>query len=528
MTAPLSIQLPAHLVGERLTLSAAVLLTRGTGDDLELYLVRRSPHLATFPGAWALPGGVLDPAIDGDPVADGTSAFLACAARELFEETGVLLPSLREAAARHGVGEQAVLVNLRAELCTPLRDGHGPLRAAAIFRRLIEDTQLPCRELEPFCWTTTPAFAARRYRALYVHAECPAGEHPHVEEGELVEGRFLRPKEAWRAWHAGEMRLVPPLVFLLDHLARPGATLTGALAAARERGDEVDGGALHVVSPSPGILVAPLATPTLPPATTTNCYIVGREQAYVVDPATWDESERARLFGFLDVAQRFDLELAGVLVTHHHRDHVGSVAHVAERYQLPVFAHPRTLRRLPIRPRDGRELADGDILDLGRAPGGRDEPWSLTALHTPGHDTGHLCFLESHRRAVLAGDMVSTLSTIQIDPPEGHLATYLASLERLLRLDVGALLPAHGSAAPDGPALITRYLAHRAERERHLEGALRTVGAGLVESLVPLVYADIPRAMHNLAARSLLAGLEKLAEEGRARMHLDGRWSPLP
>lgn len=528
--APLSVELPAHLLGERLSLSAAVLLTRGAGEELELYLVRRSPHLATFPGAWALPGGVLEPECDGLPEESGTAAYLACAARELFEETGVLLPSLRAAAEPMGLDGEERLEELRARLVGPRRDGRGAEEARAIFRAIVRAAGDPSRDLEPFCWTTTPAFAARRYRALYAHATCPVGAHPSVQLGELVEGRFVRPKDAWRAWHGGEMRLVPPLVFLLDHLARPGTSLAEALAAARDRGDAVDRGALHVVSPSPGVLVAPLATPTLPPATTTNCYLVGREHTYVVDPGTWDEAERERLFHFLDVVQRLDLSLAGVLVTHHHRDHVGSVAHVADRYGLPVYGHPATLRRLPVWPPRSVPLEDGAVLPLGTAPGdeGHGAPWTLTALHTPGHDIGHLVFLESHRRALIAGDLVSTLSTIVIDPPEGHLATYLQSLARVRDLGVGTILPAHGAAAPDGVALLARYLAHRAERERVLLGALFTVGAALPESLVPLVYADVPKGMHALALRSLVAGLEKLAEEGRAHMALDGRWSAAP
>lgn len=530
--APLSTELPAHLLGERLSLSAAVLLTRGTGEELELYLVRRSPHLATFPGAWALPGGVLEPECDGCPEDSGTAAYLACAARELFEETGVLLPALRAAAEALGLGGEEHLQELRSSLVGPKADGRGAREARVQFREILAAASAPFVDLEPFCWTTTPAFAARRYRALYAHANCPPTAHPRVQLGELVEGRFVRPRDVWRAWHRGEMRLVPPLVFLLDHLARPGATLVEALAAARDRGDAVDRGALHVVSPSPGVLVAPLATPTLPPATTTNCYLIGRERTYVVDPGTWDEAERDRLFHFLDVVQRLDLVLAGVLVTHHHRDHVGSVAHVAERYDLPVYGHPLTLRRLPLRPRETEPLEDGDVLHLGTAPGeegrgdgGGSEPWTLTAFHTPGHDAGHLVFLESHRRALIAGDLVSTLSTIVIDPPEGHLATYLKSLARMRDLGVGALLPSHGTAAPDGVALLARYLAHRAERERVLLGALFTVGPALPESLVPLVYTDVPREMHALALRSLVAGLEKLAEEGRAHMALDGRWS---
>ena len=85
-------------------------------------------------------------------------------------------------------------------------------------------------------------------------------------------------------------------------------------------------------------------------------------------------------------------------------------------------------------------------------------------MHTPGHDRGHLVFLESRYGALIAGDLASTVSTILIEPPEGHLSTYLATLTRMAEVDFGHLYPAHGPAARDGRGLLRRYLRHRAMR----------------------------------------------------------------
>ena len=125
---------------------------------------------------------------------------------------------------------------------------------------------------------------------------------------------------------------------------------------------------------------------------------------------------------------------------------------------------------------------------------------------------------DSRYGAVVVGDLVSTLSTIVVDPPEGHLATYLGSLQRLLELAERpdwVLLPAHGPWTHRGSALVERYLAHRAEREASL---LRALADGLtdVKDLVARVYADTDPRAWPVAARSLEAGLEKLREEGRA------------
>jgi hypothetical protein len=91
-------------------------------------------------------------------------------------------------------------------------------------------------------------------------------------------------------------------------------------------------------------------------------------------------------------------------------------------------------------------------------------------------------------------------------------------------LSVGALYPAHGPTIPDGPRKIDEYIAHRQERENQIEAALRKVGAASPEELVPHVYTDVPEAMYPLAARSLIAVLEKLQKEGRATLGDENRF----
>jgi glyoxylase-like metal-dependent hydrolase (beta-lactamase superfamily II) len=126
--------------------------------------------------------------------------------------------------------------------------------------------------------------------------------------------------------------------------------------------------------------------------------------------------------------------------------------------------------------------------------------------------------------------MLSTISTIIVDPPEGHLGTYLRSLELLLAEPLATLYPAHGLAVRDGRRLVRQYLRHRAQREAALVDALADAlpdGGGTVAELVPRVYWDSKPEMHRFAARSLLAGLQKLQEEGRATATGD-RWRAVP
>lgn len=491
--------------------SAAVLLTGPRG----WYLVRRNPKLRFFGGYWALAGGVLEPDVDGPPPPDRDweRSLRRCALRELEEEVGVAPPEL---ARELGPGRDALREDLLAD---------GELRARAAgqrFRAALDRVPGVLDTLRSITWATTPRFAPRRYRALYFEQELPEGAEPRVVDGELVEGAWFQPAELLARWRRGGVLLVPPVVALLEALEHTEGRWSRARDAAHAYSFAVDEGALHVVSPTPGVCMAPVRTPTIPPATTTNCYVLGGERRYVVDPACRDEEETARLIEYLDAVHRE--RLAGVFVTHHHPDHTGAVHAVAERYGLPVLAHPLTLSRLPEVPRRPQELYGGELLDLGTAPDGT-AGWNAAVHHTPGHDRGHLVLVESHARALVAGDLVSTVSTIVIDPPEGHLVTYLASLERIAALDLGLCLPSHGPTAPDANALLAAYLRHRSVREAKVVAALAAAPGATLDELVGAAYDDTPPGLLGLARRSLLAGLEKLVEEGRAT-EAQGRWSP--
>ncbi|MAE75833.1 MAG: MBL fold metallo-hydrolase [Planctomycetes bacterium] len=469
--------------------AASVILTRGDGDDVEVYLVERSKRLRFFGGYLAAPGGVLDDR-------DG-SDLVVCALRELFEETGVLLSPVA----------QRIADDQRDSIRAALLDGGDERWETAVASAAgIGD------RLEPLCVLTTPEFAQTRYEAHFFHAELPRNEWPTIIEGELVDGAFCKPGEALRRWLEGELLIVPPMLTLLRILdeAGPGGFYEQVAVEAKRYHE----GELHPVFFSPGVHMCALRTPTVPPATTTNTYLVGHRELWIVDPATPDADEQARLFDALDRYVDKGRELKGILVTHHHEDHVGAVVPTSQRYGLDVHAHRLTLERLPQGFLAGRELNDGDTIELGRAPDGA-EDWRLEVLHTPGHDRGHLAFVETRYRAAVVGDLVSTVSTIVIDPPEGHMTTYMRSLHRMLEVDIQTLYPAHGPAARDGHALLRDYITHRKDREDKIVAALAVEPASLA-ALVATVYDDVDPAVFGLAERSLLAGLIKLEEEGRA------------
>ena len=499
--------------------AAALLITRGEGPELKVFLCERAPELRFFGGYWALPGGTLaDEDRVGNP--DEATALQACAHRELFEETGLLrhtLPATRTS------GEA---LRTARELLLSRERGPAAERPPSPWPGLIAGVvpPLPMREL---CRIETPPFAPVRYDTVFYHVPVEActagtaGPRAEVWAGELTQGRYWYPQQALASWRNGDLMLVPPVVILLEHLAR-AADFEHFAREMAQTAAAYAAGRLHQVRFSPGVVLAPLRTPTLPPAVTTNCYIVGHERLWVVDPGSPYPDEQRRLLDLLGELQQAGKKVEGILVTHHHPDHVGGVNALSQALDLPVRGHPLTLSRLEPGSRRGPDLDDGMKVSLGKAPDGN-AGWELQAIHTPGHDRGHLCFRESRYGTMLVGDMLSTISTIIIDPPEGHLATYLQSLERIAQSPITTLYPAHGPAMRDGQRLIKQYIRHRRQRETSLVQALQN-GGGTVEAMLPKVYWDADPKLFPFATRSLLAGLQKLQEEGRA-VEAHGIWS---
>ncbi len=252
----------------------------------------------------------------------------------------------------------------------------------------------------------------------------------------------------------------------------------------------------------PGVVVFPVRTPTLPPATHTNCVLLGAgDEVVVVDPASPFADEQERLAGAL--AGR---SVQAIWLTHHHPDHVGGAQALREATGAPVLAHPGTTQRLSGQLSVDDALYEGDRVELGDL--------EIEVLHTPGHARGHLAFRDVATRLVVAGDLVAGQGTIVIDPPEGDMADYLATLGRLASEGIGAIVPAHGPAIADGEAKLLEYIAHRMRREQQVIQALAARPAKPID-LVPGVYPEVPVFFHPLASRQVLSHLLKLEAEGR-------------
>jgi glyoxylase-like metal-dependent hydrolase (beta-lactamase superfamily II)/8-oxo-dGTP pyrophosphatase MutT (NUDIX family) len=480
--------------------AASVLLARGPGSA-EVFVVRRADALRFLGGFHAFPGGKAAP-----EDADRRTA----AARELFEETGVLL-ARRPDGAFPASGPE--LDQLRTDL----------LAERLPFSELLARLGVTIRpdDLAVAGVLVTPPFSSVRFDTTFYVAVLPPNQTAEVWPGELTSGEWMPADAALQTWENGDILLSPPTVALLRAVrGRPVEELPGRIAPLL---DALAAGALHPIFFSPAVLMIPLHCRGLPPTTHTNAYLVGDNPAYLLDPGPDDAAEQARLFDLLDERLRGG-RLGGVVLTHQHPDHVGAAAACAARYRAPVVAHPKTAAALAGRVAVDRRLEDGATLDLGRAPHGR--PWRLEALHTPGHAAGHLAFFEATYRLLFAGDMVSTMSSIIIAPPEGDLALYLESLGRLRTLPTRLLLPAHGPPSARPEAVLDERVAHRRKREAQLVEAL-AAGPRRVADLAQDLYRGLPAELMRLGELQTLAGLRKLQREGRAEAgggEADAEW----
>lgn len=501
--------------------AAIVPWRRGPAGGLEVYWVERAPTLR-FMGGWhAFPGGGLSRsdaaiAIAGEAAGGSTTAssraqgespgdtelppdivpgLLVCALRELFEETG-LVPTTGASPTRDTLDRW--------------REGRRRLLAGETgFDELVETLRPSARDLVFAGRWLTPPLAPMRFDNRFFLLEWPAERtlQPEIIPGELVAGEWIAPTVALDRWRAGEVIAAPPILHLLRVLAEDGPA--AGLGRLRDP-DETFLGPIRRIEFRPGVILLPLLTPTLPPATHTNAFLLGGDEAVLVDPATPIPSEQDRLSRAVADFQARGKKVVAIWLTHHHHDHVGAVERMRRELGVPVLAHRASatpLERLGI-PLDGW-LEDGDRHTLAGDP-----PLRVRVCHTPGHSRGHLCFFDEDRGSLIAGDLVSSLSTIVVDPPEGDMDAYLDSLRAMAELAPTTLFPAHGPPIIEAVGKLEEFHHHRLEREAQVLAAWQR-GRRSAGEMVAEVYADVPTEVHPIARRQIEAHLVRLRRLGQ-------------
>ncbi|MCJ7491832.1 MAG: MBL fold metallo-hydrolase [Dehalococcoidia bacterium] len=224
-----------------------------------------------------------------------------------------------------------------------------------------------------------------------------------------------------------------------------------------------------------------------------------------------------------------------IIVTHHHFDHAGGANRLREATGARIAMHPeeaRLLQQTPARPpRDGgpqeqymrqevakitvdQPLADGDVMRVGRL--------ALRILHTPGPSAGHVCVFLEEERVLFSGDNVLGLGTTAIPPPpDGDMARYIESLERMKALDAALICPGHGPLVHQPERKIQELIDHRHEREEQVLALLRE-GKRTPTDMMRAIYPELDPRLERMAVGQVLSHLYKLRDEGRVTLRREG------
>lgn len=529
--------------------AATVVLLRQGGAGPEVLMLQRTQSAAFLGGAYVFPGGSLDEADRAPEVLarvtgitdeeasrrlnleSGGLAYYVAAVRECFEEAGVLL-------------------------ATTSQGGHlAPDRVAALMRfrdapfnafLAAEDLYVPAGSLAYVGhWITAPG-RTRRFDTRFFVALAPAGQEGSHDRSETVHSMWVRPQDALERAARKEIELVHATQQTLKDLARfedCAAAFEHARSlaeipenrACRAQGPEgekifrrtdpqyfeihwcdpeetgasgyqiepgvakrLDARVTRLTAPNPGAMTGP----------GTNSYLVGEDELAVIDPGPALDSHVRNI---LDFAQG---RIRWIVCTHTHLDHSPAAAALKALTGAQVLGRPAPAGQDPTFAPD-TVLSHGDRVRIGKDT-------TLRAIHTPGHASNHLCYLLEETRMLFTGDHVMQGSTVVINPPDGDMRAYLASLEALLREDVAIIAPGHGFLIGEPHKELRRLIAHRLSREAKVRRALEQQGPAPLHALVPFVYDDVAARMHSWAARSLAAHLDKLVADGEVREGPDG------
>jgi glyoxylase-like metal-dependent hydrolase (beta-lactamase superfamily II) len=275
----------------------------------------------------------------------------------------------------------------------------------------------------------------------------------------------------------------------------------------------VTAGELHPVEPLVARLLAPNPSPFT--GTGTQVHLVGGRELAVIDPGPDDVAHSAALLEAIGGRR-----VAAILVTHHHRDHSSATRALAAATGAPVLGASPAVRGAS--PAFDPDYAPDVVLADGEAVAG--EGWTLRALATPGHSSGHLCFALEGTGALFTGDHVMGWSTTVVAPPDGDMGEYLASLDKLKARDDRIFYPAHGEPVTRPLRLLRCTVAHRRQREAQL---LRLLGEGPddVAGLAARMYPGLDERLAGGARASVLAHLLLLERGGEVARAGTSGWA---
>jgi glyoxylase-like metal-dependent hydrolase (beta-lactamase superfamily II) len=246
------------------------------------------------------------------------------------------------------------------------------------------------------------------------------------------------------------------------------------------------------------------------PFTGTGVYIIGQDDVCVIDPGPDQQDHFEALKRALDGVQ-----VSHVLVTHSHLDH-SPLAHPLARWagcsvlasgRIGAVSHGDVRMEAgdDLRFRPDVALSDGTLIE--------GDGWTIEAIATPGHTSGHFCYALQEENALFSGDHIMGWSTTVISPPDGDMDDYLNSLDKIAARNFSTVWPTHGPPITDPNVFVAAYKAHRLDREAQILEQLRA-GPVRIKDMVPHIYANVDQRLWPAAAHSVMAHIVRLVKLG--------------
>jgi len=497
---PEGVQLPSANVAKP-RLSASLIVSRMNENIGEILLCHRVSEVPSFPDFWAFPGGGVSRtdrelsaenpewlANTQDPVMSITLL------RELVEEIGF---------SPDGSGSLEVVdEEIQEKICENKKYWGNFVKQGKLKINNFNSQIIAVR--------TMPPFAPIRFTNTFHHLSIGASKiEPRFPKGisEFDEYKWWKPSELLRSWLNHEVRLPPPQVTLIRDICK-AIRKKGDLISAFDELSKTPSEGYHILEFAPGVECIPLPTQTLPPATHTNCYVLGVPggDRVIIDPAAKTEEALKILSNKVEEILLSGSEIKCTIFTHKHQDHIGDLGEINKLYKAPIWASEETLDSIP-------KLDQYKILEENDSFMINDDKSSIcwSVMETPGHCPGHICLVGD--AGIICGDNVSVIGTILVPSSDGDMNKYLEGLRRMKQLKPPLLFPGHGPFSANPEKLLNRYIEHRSNRHQLVLDAVKNNLKDL-NSIAEEAYRDTPKAHPKLKIDQTLSHLKGHIESG--------------
>ena len=481
--------------------SASLIVSRMNGNIGEILLCHRVSEVPSFPDFWAFPGGGVSRT--DRRVSDENPKWLAntqdsvtsiTLLRELVEEIGF---------SPDGKGSlELVNEEIQEKICQNKDEWADFVKNGKIKIENFNSQIIAVR--------TMPPFAPIRFTNTFHHLSIGNSIiEPRFPKGmsEFDKYKWWKPENLLKSWLSHEVRLPPPQVTLIRDICK-ALEESGDLISTFDKLSINPSEGYHILEFAPGVECIPLPTQTLPPATHTNCYVLGVPggERVIIDPAAKSKDALDILSKKIDEIKATGSVIKATIYTHKHQDHIGNLEEIEKLYKAPIWASKETLEEIS-ELENNRVLEESDSFILNG--NNTSECWNI--IETPGHCPGHICLVGD--AGIVSGDNVSVIGTILVPSNDGDMNQYLEGLQRMKEFNPPLLFPGHGPFSANPEKLLNRYIKHRSKRHQLVLDAVKKNFTDL-ESIAKKSYEDTPQAHPRLMIDQTLSHLKGHIKSG--------------